>query len=676
MRLDNGCPEIGVLRLLINGELPSTEAEALALHIECCPRCIQILDKLPTDGPLTEILQAQSQVCLAPPSQAMDGLIDRVGKLVSTPEPIPVPRRGDVGFLAAPLLPDEIGRLAHYRVLRLLGEGGMGMVFLAEDPSLNRHVALKVLHPEVARHPASRLRFLHEARATAALHHDNIVVIHQVGEDCGVPFLAMELLEGENLRDWLRRHRQPPLSRVLEVGRAVARGLAAAHARGLIHCDIKPANLWLEKPADNDANRSAAELEVGRVKLLDFGIVRTVGADSTGAGLGFVLGTPDYMAPECLRGAALDGRCDLYSLGCVLYEMCCGRTPFGGGTKEEVLTRVLHDPPPSVRDDNPSLPPALTDLIHKLLAKAPQDRPASASDVERTLADLNRALRSDSPAATAEVVTTALLPTTRSTDRLPSRARKAAVGALAAALLLGIVTWLMRGSAPAPREIASPPPGPVGDAWLEYVRGLTAEQQAAAVLAKLDELNSGFSGKVEYFHVDNGVVDELRFRTDGVVDVTPLRALPNLRRLDCRGSLPGKGRLADLTPLIGMSLEALWCDNNPIADLSPLHGMPLAELHASHTAVTELTELHGMSLGLLTISRTKVRDLEPLRGMPSLVVLHCQGCPIRDFSPLQQTPLRVLHADLDPREDRGLLVNVRSLEDINHRRPSDFWRLP
>jgi eukaryotic-like serine/threonine-protein kinase len=479
------------------------------------------------------------------------------------------------------------------------------------------------------------------------------------------------------------------LACVLEVGRAVASGLAAAHARGLIHCDVKPANLWLEKPPEC-AENSGADAEVGRVKLLDFGIVRTAGADSIGTAFGHVLGTPDYMAPERLCGAALDGRCDLYSLGCVLYEMCTGRTPFGGGTKEEVLTRVLHDLPSPVRDDNPAVPPALADLIHQLLAKSPQDRPASATEVERAIVALGRTLSADTTiVATVGDATTTSLSAARPADRRTSRWRRVAWVAAAAVLLLGITAWLARGPATTSPKIAPPPSGPVGDAWLDYVRALTAEQQMAAVTAKLAELNPDFSGKVDYFRVENGMVADLRFLTDDVEDVTPLRALRSLRTLDCRGSLPGKGRLADITPLTGMSLEALWCSNNPITDLSPLHadrdltagkrsapwerGMPLAELHASHTAITTLTELRGISLGLLVISGTAVRDLEPLRHMP-LYVLHCEGCPIGDLSPLQQTPLRVLHADIDPRRDRVLLVGMKSLQEINHRYPNEFWR--
>jgi len=162
-------------------------------------------------------------------------------------------------FLAPPLAPDELGRLGPYRVLKVLGAGGMGVVFLAEDPQLARLVALKAMLPGVAVSDSARERFLREARAAASIKHDNIVSIYQVGEDRGVPFLAMELLDGEPLDARLQREGKLPRAEVVRIGREIALGLAAAHKRGLIHRDIKPANLWLEA-------------ETGRVKILDFGL--------------------------------------------------------------------------------------------------------------------------------------------------------------------------------------------------------------------------------------------------------------------------------------------------------------------------------------------------------------------------------------------------------------------
>ena len=179
-----------------------------------------------------------------------------------------------VDFLSSPRAAGELGWLAHYRVLRLLGEGGMGMVFLAEDSLLSRPVALKVIRPEIADTPGIAQRFMREARATAAIKHDHIVTIYQVGQENGIPFMAMEYLKGISLDEWLDRGHRPSVEIVLRIGREIAAGLSAAHRRSLIHRDIKPANIWLEAPS-------------GRVKILDFGMARSEREDveitSTGA---------------------------------------------------------------------------------------------------------------------------------------------------------------------------------------------------------------------------------------------------------------------------------------------------------------------------------------------------------------------------------------------------------
>ncbi|MFO0927737.1 MAG: serine/threonine-protein kinase [Gemmataceae bacterium] len=267
-------------------------------------------------------------------------------------------------FLAPAQAADEIGRLGSYRILKLLGQGGMGMVFQAEDFTLRRPVALKVMRPDVARDPEGVQRFLREARAAAALKHDHVITIYQVGEDRGVPYLAMELLRGQSLDQWMRRHR-PTSSQLLKLGREIAEGLAVAHERGLIHRDIKPANVWLEAPQ-------------GRVKLLDFGLARTARDDVQLTRSGAIIGTPAYMSPEQARSEPLDGRSDLFSLGVLLYRAGTGQMPFSGDTPLAVLASLLTDTPRPPAEHNPALSPAVNDLILQLLAKKVEDRPASA----------------------------------------------------------------------------------------------------------------------------------------------------------------------------------------------------------------------------------------------------------------------------------------------------------
>jgi serine/threonine protein kinase len=292
-------------------------------------------------------------------------------------------------LLVPPRDDGEIGHLAHYRVVKQLGQGGMGVVYQAEDENLRRLVALKVMRGDFANHPEARARFHREAQSVAALRHDNIVTIYQVGEDRGIPFLAMEFLKGKSLDDWLRPDRRATVAETLVIGRQVAAGLAAAHAEGMIHRDIKPGNLWLEEPK-------------GRVKILEFGLARqSDGELSELTQRGSMLGTPAYMAPEQMRGEIVDYRCDLFSLGCVLYRMITGRLPFQGNTVYAVMAAVASETPPAVTVLNPGVPQRLSDLIARLLAKDARDRPASAQEVFDELRAIHANLKAESgPMAT------------------------------------------------------------------------------------------------------------------------------------------------------------------------------------------------------------------------------------------------------------------------------------
>jgi len=286
---------------------------------------------------------------------------------------------GCYNFLDPARAPGELGWLAHYRVRRCIGEGGMGLVFEAEDTDLLRPVALKVIRPELAGSPQAAQRFTLEARAMAALKHDHIVTIYQVGQERGVPFLAMEYLQGMSLHRWLERGHKPSLDLVLRLGREMAAGLAAAHKRGLVHRDIKPANIWLEAP-------------IGRVKILDFGLARSEDQDVHITNPGTALGTPAYMSPEQARGEEVDASGDLFSLGCVLYQLCTGGLPFPGTTVMAVLTALSNNAPSPARELNPAVPPALDSLVMRLLAKNPADRPPTAEVVVEAIKTIEREL--------------------------------------------------------------------------------------------------------------------------------------------------------------------------------------------------------------------------------------------------------------------------------------------
>jgi serine/threonine protein kinase len=202
-------------------------------------------------------------------------------------------------FFSPPLQEGELGRLGGYRVLKVLGQGGMGCVFLAHDESLDRQVALKVMRPDAMSRPGAKERFLREGKAAAKLKHDNIITIYQVGEDRGIPFLALEYLEGQPLDQYLRDQGTLTLAHVIRIGIETAEGLKAAHERGLVHRDIKPANIWLEtRPATGSRSGGAKSASPFRVKILDFGLARQTEDDTHLTQSGTVVGTPAYMSPE------------------------------------------------------------------------------------------------------------------------------------------------------------------------------------------------------------------------------------------------------------------------------------------------------------------------------------------------------------------------------------------
>lgn len=274
----------------------------------------------------------------------------------------------DTSFLDASSRPGAMGRLGHYEVLKVLGQGAFGTVFLAFDEKLHRHIAIKTMHPQLAVSSPPRKRFLKEARAVAAMSHENIVTIFAV-EELPVPYLAMELISGQTLQEKLRNSGPMEVSEILHIGRQIAAGLAAAHAKNLIHRDIKPGNILLEDTADQ------------KVKLTDFGLARTMDDASASRSGGGIAGTPMYMSPEQALGRTVDFRSDLFSLGSVLYEMASGRAPFRAASAVAVLKRVAYDTPRAISEIIPETPSWLCLIIEQLQAKNPEDRFQTAQEV-------------------------------------------------------------------------------------------------------------------------------------------------------------------------------------------------------------------------------------------------------------------------------------------------------
>lgn len=270
-------------------------------------------------------------------------------------------------FLTPSVKPGSLGRLGHYEILEVIGRGGMGIVLRAFDDKLHRVVAIKVMSPELAATSPPRKRFLREARAAAAVRHEHVVDIHAV-EEQPIPYLVMEYVPGETLQQKLDRVGPLETREVLRLGQQIARGLAAAHAQGLIHRDIKPSNILIEQSAEE------------RVKITDFGLARAA-ADASLTQSGVIAGTPMYMAPEQTQGEAIDHRADLFSFGSMLYTMCSGRPPFRATTSMAVLRRVAEDSPRPIREIIPEVPEWLCDVIARLQAKKPEDRFQTAKEV-------------------------------------------------------------------------------------------------------------------------------------------------------------------------------------------------------------------------------------------------------------------------------------------------------
>jgi len=280
-----------------------------------------------------------------------------------------------------------VGRmLGHYRLLEALGSGGMGEVYLAEDPRLNRRVALKVLPPDMASHPEKLQRFEREAKAIASLSHPGIVTLHSIEEADGLRFITMEHVEGETLGKTIPQ-RGFPLERLLPLAIALADALAAAHRQGVLHRDLKPDNVMLTPD--------------GRLKVLDFGLAklrydaaeegdRTTKETQSVTQDGRIVGTVAYMSPEQAQGLPVDNRSDVFSLGILLYEMATGERPFRGQTNLSVLSSILKDSPRSVSELRDDIPRPLARMIQRALEKRPEDRYQSTSDLRRDLEDLKR----------------------------------------------------------------------------------------------------------------------------------------------------------------------------------------------------------------------------------------------------------------------------------------------
>jgi eukaryotic-like serine/threonine-protein kinase len=423
--------------------------------------------------------------------------------------------------------------ISHYRVLRILGEGGMGVVYEAEDVRLGRHVALKfVVHKKLDRQETVE-RFEREARAASVLNHPNICTVHDVGEEGGHHFIAMELLEGESLEALLARGPLPP-RRLLELATQVAEGLAAAHARGVIHRDIKPANVFVTSG--------------GFVKIMDFGLAKilqspaaealtasdselTQTSDLTTPGL--AMGTVSFMSPEQVRGEEVDARSDLFSFGALLYDMAVGEPPFRGSTPAVKLSGILERNPVPPLEVVPTLPPKLQDLILKALEKDREERYQTARDMA---IDLRRLLREIDSGMVTDSMSIPSQPRIAAAATAPAKTQHPwqwVVGIGIGVMFAVLTFWRYGGGRARPAAPASPP--------------------AIKSLAVLPLENLSQDPAQEYFA--DGMTDELIARLSKISALRVISRTSTMRYKGSKKSLPEIARDLQVDTIVEGSVQ-------------------------------------------------------------------------------------------------------------------------
>jgi serine/threonine protein kinase len=455
MKTSIGCLHSEELQKLLDGSLSGERQQECTDHIDSCETCQAKLESIAVDGTnLSQVVehlpdaQPVAESAYWPALKALKQGVTMeshdVGpemKQTFVPQTTARIRDASLSFLESASDSAYLGRIAHFDVMRVIGRGGMGLVLEAFDSRLQRNVALKVLDPEFAEDDVARQRFCREARAAASITHENVVAVHQVEKsgEGGLPYLVMQLVSGESLEQRLSREKQLPLREIVRIALQAAQGLAAAHAIGMVHRDVKPGNILLETPND-------------RVKLTDFGLAH-VADDVKLTRTGFVSGTPLYMAPEQALGEATDHRSDLFSLGAVMYEMCAGRPPFAGNSALAILKQIADVKHRPIRELNPATPEWLAETVDDLLAKKPSDRIQSATHLVELLEFESALLKT-----TSDDVPTVCVIEQR---KRVVRNRWIAVGVAATFLALGLMGGSLlsnRGGSPVAARVSSAEP--------------------------------------------------------------------------------------------------------------------------------------------------------------------------------------------------------------------------
>ena len=345
-------------RQFLDGNLSDEQETRYVAHLDSCSECQSQLEQSAGSGP--DWQEARDRLKL------LSSLFDTESTDSSRPT-----GEYDLAFLSPTDDPQMLGRIGPYEVSGVIGRGGMGIVVKALDKSLNRFVAIKVLDPRLASLGVARQRFAREARAMASVSHEHVVPVFAVEEHLGLPYLVMEYISGASLEHKLRKNGPLSTLAIVRVGLQVSQALSAAHAQGLVHRDIKPANILLDKGVE-------------RIRVGDFGLAR-VSHEANCTQTGTVAGTPEFMAPEQVRGETCSPATDLFGLGGLMYAMCSGASPFQAETVYGVMQHVLEKTPKSLREENPEVPIWLEQFIFRLLEKNPQDRFESSEMVAQLL---------------------------------------------------------------------------------------------------------------------------------------------------------------------------------------------------------------------------------------------------------------------------------------------------
>lgn len=576
-------------------------------------------------------------------------------------------------FLEPSTRSDSLGRLGHYEVLEVLGRGGFGIVFRAFDETLQRVVAIKVLSPLLAATSPARKRFLREARSSAKVRHENIVQVYAV-EEQPLPYLVMEYIPGETLHQKLDRTGPLETEEVVHLGVQIAEGLAAAHAKGLIHRDIKPGNILIE--AGNEVC----------VKITDFGLARAAD-DASVTQSGFIAGTPMFMAPEQALGTTLDHRADLFSLGSVLYTMSSGRPPFRANTTIAVLKRVVEDTPRPIPEIIPEVPQWLCDIISKLHAKKPEDRIATAKEVanllSRGMLDTQKSGQiltfSETAPPNMENKTQEIPPAQSADQPAPSPTKLSAVPqprprsgrwSVAAALVLLSVVGLGLTEANGVTNVR----GTI-IRLLSPEGTLVVEIDDPAVSVKIDGSDlviTGAGAREIRLKPGNYTVEASK---DGKVVTRELITVTNNGRQVVKVSQEAKPAPVTVAITTDKIADAVEWERSVAAMPAPEQvkavSARMKELNPGFDGAVEPTIVEGVVTGL-KFQTEHVSDLSPVSVFKSLNLLDCasdfsnigKNGLVKDLSPLKGLPLRVFRMLSCPISDLSPLAGM-PLKEIN-----------